>query len=326
MSGRRSWQQSTALGSAPPTCSKPPRVAPTATATNPDRARSPMGAVIEARGLSKSFGKFHALDNVSFSAAAGRIVGLIGPNGAGKTTALRAILGLTNYEGELKVLDLDPYTQRDRLMQEVCFIADVAVLPGWLRVQQAVDFVAGVHPRFRPELAEQFLGRTNIKRTSRVRELSKGMITQLHLALVMAIDAKLLVLDEPTIGLDIIYRKQFYESLLSDYFDHERTIVITTHQVEEVENLLTDVLFIDRGRIVLDSTMEQVAESFVQLTVNPDHVAAAREFKPFYEREVFGRTVMFFQNAAADALHKLGDARTPSVADLFVAKIKGAAA
>ena len=253
-------------------------------------------------------------------------MGLIGPNGAGKTTALRAILGLTNYEGELKVLDLDPYTQRDRLMQEVCFIADVAVLPGWLRVQQAVDFVAGVHPRFRPELAEQFLGRTTIKRTSRVRELSKGMITQLHLALVMAIDAKLLVLDEPTIGLDILYRKQFYESLLADYFDHERTIVITTHQVEEVENILTDVLFIDRGRIVLDSSMEDVAEQYVQLTVNPDHVAAAREFKPFYEREVFGRTVMFFQNGAADGLRKLGDARTPSVADLFVAKIKGAAA
>ena len=238
-----------------------------------------MSAVIEARGLSKTYGKFRALDNVSFSAAAGRIVGLIGPNGAGKTTALRAILGLTNYEGELKVLDLDPYTQRDRLMQEVCFIADVAVLPGWLRVQQAVDFVAGVHPRFRPELAEQFLGRTTIKRTSRVRELSKGMITQLHLALVMAIDAKLLVLDEPTIGLDILYRKQFYESLLADYFDHERTIVITTHQVEEVENILTDVLFIDRGHVVLDSSMEQVAERYLQLTVNPDHVAAAREIQ-----------------------------------------------
>jgi ABC-2 type transport system ATP-binding protein len=285
-----------------------------------------MGAVIEARGLSKTYGAFRALDNVSFSAAAGRIVGLIGPNGAGKTTALRAILGLTNYEGELKVLDLDPYTQRDRLMQEVCFIADVAVLPGWLRVHQAVDYVAGVHPRFRPEQAEQFLSRTTIKRTSRVRELSKGMITQLHLALVMAIDAKLLVLDEPTIGLDILYRKQFYESLLSEYFDHERTILITTHQVEEVENILTDVLFIDHGRIVLDSSMEEVAEKYLQLTVNPDRVAAAREFKPFYEREIFGRTVMFFQNAAGDGLRKLGDARTPSVADLFVAKIKGAAA
>jgi ABC-2 type transport system ATP-binding protein len=285
-----------------------------------------MGALIEARGLSKTYGKFRALDNVSFSAAAGRIVGLIGPNGAGKTTALRAILGLTNYDGALKVLDLDPYTQRDRLMQDVCFIADVAVLPGWLRVQQSIEYVAGVHPRFRPEQAEQFLSRTSIKRTSRVRELSKGMITQLHLALVMAIDARLLVLDEPTLGLDILYRKQFYESLLSEYFDHERTILITTHQVEEVENILTDVLFIDNGRIVLDSSMEEVAEKYLQLTVNPDRVAAAREFKPFYEREIFGRTVMFFQNAAGDGLRTLGDARTPSVADLFVAKIKGAAA
>ena len=283
-----------------------------------------MTAMIEMRGVSKSFKQTKALDNVSFTAQPGRIVGLIGPNGAGKTTALRAILGLTNYEGELKVLGLDPYSERDRLMQDVCFIADVAVLPGWLRVHQAVRFVAGVHPRFRPDRAEEFLSRTTIKRSSRVRELSKGMITQLHLALVMAIDARLLVLDEPTLGLDIIYRKQFYETLLSDYFDHERTILLTTHQVEEVENILTDLLFIDRGRIVLDSSMEDVAANFVQLTVNPDHVTAARELKPFYEREVFGRTVMFFQNATADALRRLGEARTPSVADLFVAKIKGA--
>ena len=285
-----------------------------------------MTAMIEMRGVSKSFKQTKALDNVSFTAQPGRIMGLIGPNGAGKTTALRAILGLTNYEGELKVLGLDPYRERDRLMQDVCFIADVAVLPGWLRVHQAVRFVAGVHPRFRPDRAEEFLSRTAIKRSSRVRELSKGMITQLHLALVMAIDARLLVLDEPTLGLDIIYRKQFYETLLSDYFDHERTILLTTHQVEEVENILTDLLFIDRGRIVLDSSMEDVAANFVQLTVNPDHVTAARELKPFYEREVFGRTVMFFQNATADVLRRLGEARTPSVADLFVAKIKGATA
>ena len=285
-----------------------------------------MTAMIEMRGVSKSFKQTKALDNVSFTAQPGRIMGLIGPNGAGKTTALRAILGLTNYEGELKVLGLDPYRERDRLMQDVCFIADVAVLPGWLRVHQAVRFVAGVHPRFRPDRAEEFLSRTTIKRSSRVRELSKGMITQLHLALVMAIDARLLVLDEPTLGLDIIYRKQFYETLLSDYFDHERTILLTTHQVEEVENILTDLLFIDRGRIVLDSSMEDVAANFVQLTVNPDHVTAARELKPFYEREVFGRTVMFFQNATADALRRLGEAHTPSVADLFVAKIKGAIA
>jgi ABC-2 type transport system ATP-binding protein len=285
-----------------------------------------MSATIEMRGVSKAYGQTKALDNVSFTAETGHIVGLIGPNGAGKTTALRAILGLTPCDGDLKVLGLDPYTQRDRLMQDVCFIADVAVLPAWLRVHQAVQFVAGVHPRFRRDRAEEFLSRTTIKRTSRVRELSKGMIVQLNLALVMAIDARLLVLDEPTLGLDILYRKQFYETLLSDYFDSERTILITTHQVEEVEHILTDLLFIDRGRIVLDSSMEQVAEKYVQLTVNPDSVAAAREHRPFYEREVFGRTVMYFHDVAGDGLRKLGEARTPSVADLFVAKIKGVAA
>lgn len=289
-----------------------------------------MAAVIEARGLSWRFksraGEVKALDNVSFSVQQGRIVGLIGPNGAGKTTALRAILGLGPYEGELKVLGLDPYTQRNELMKQVCFIADVAVLPGWLRVNQAVEFVAGVHPHFKADRALEFLRRTDIKLDSRVRELSKGMITQLHLALVMAIDAKLLVLDEPTLGLDILYRKQFYESLLGDYFDAERTILLTTHQVEEVENILTDLLFIDRGRVVLDATMEEVPEKYVQVTVNPDRIAEARQLKPFYEREVFGRTVMFFQGAAGDGLRRLGDARTPSVADLFVAKIKGAAA
>jgi ABC-2 type transport system ATP-binding protein len=285
-----------------------------------------MSATIEVRGVSKAYRQVKALDNVSFTAEQGHIVGLIGPNGAGKTTALRAILGLTSYEGDLKVLGLDPYAERDRLMQDVCFIADVAVLPGWLRVHQAVQFVTGVHPRFRPERAEEFLSRTTIKRGSRVRELSKGMIVQLNLALVMAIDARLLVLDEPTLGLDILYRKQFYETLLSDYFDSERTILITTHQVEEVEHILTDLLFIDRGRIVLNNSMEEVAEKYVQLTVNPDSVAAAREHRPFYEREVFGRTVMYFQDVAGEVLRKLGDTRTPSVADLFVATIKGAAA
>ncbi len=289
-----------------------------------------MAAVIEARGLSWRFksraGEVRALDNVDFNVQQGRIVGLIGPNGAGKTTALRAILGLGPYEGDLKVLGLDPYTQRDELMKQVCFIADVAVLPGWLRVNQAVEFVAGIHPHFRADRALQLLGKTDIKLGSRVRELSKGMITQLHLALVMAIDAKLLVLDEPTLGLDIIYRKQFYESLLGDYFDEERTILLTTHQVEEVENILTDLLFIDRGRVVLDTPMDEVPTKFVQVTVSPDRIAEARELKPFYEREVFGRTVMYFQSAASDGLRRLGDARTPSVADLFVAKIKGAAA
>jgi ABC-2 type transport system ATP-binding protein len=285
-----------------------------------------MSPTIEVRGVSKAYKQVKALDNVSFTAEPGHIVGLIGPNGAGKTTALRTILGLTPYEGELKVLGLDPYAERDRLMQDVCFIADVAVIPGWLRVNQAVEFVAGVHPRFRRERAEEFLSRTTIKRGSRVRELSKGMIVQLNLALVMAIDARLLVLDEPTLGLDILYRKTFYETLLSDYFDSERTILITTHQVEEVEHILTDLLFIDRGRIVLNHSMEEVAEKFVQLTVNPDSVAAAREHHPFYEREVFGRTVMYFHDVASEALRKLGEARTPSIADLFVAKIKGVAA
>jgi ABC-2 type transport system ATP-binding protein len=285
-----------------------------------------MTALIEARNLTRRYGQVCALDNVSFAAQAGRIVGLIGPNGAGKTTALRAILGLTHYEGELKVLGLDPYSQRDQLMQSVCFIADVAVLPGWLRVHQAVQFVQGVHPRFRPERARELLDRTQIRSTSRIRELSKGMITQLHLALVMAIDARLLVLDEPTLGLDIIYRKQFYENLVGDYLDEERTILLTTHQVEEVEHLLTDLLFIDRGRIVLDTTMDRVADEFVQLVVNPGSVAAARELKPFYEREVFGRTVMFFEKAGTTAFDGLGEPRTPSVADLFVAKIKSAAA
>ena len=289
-----------------------------------------MAAVIEARGLTWRFksraGEVKALDDVSFTIEQGRIVGLIGPNGAGKTTALRAILGLGPYEGHLEVLGLDPYSQRDELMKQVCFIADVAVLPGWLRVHQAVEFVAGVHPHFRPERAHELLGRTDIKRDSRVRELSKGMITQLHLALVMAIDAKLLVLDEPTLGLDILYRKQFYESLLGDYFDEGRTILVTTHQVEEVEHILTDLIFIDRGRLVLNMSMEDVAEKFVQVTVKPDRLAQARELKPFYEREVVGRTVMFFQNNAADSLRSLGDTRTPSVADLFVAKIKGVAA
>ena len=289
-----------------------------------------MAAVIEARGLTWRFksraGEVKALDDVSFTIEQGRIVGLIGPNGAGKTTALRAILGLGPYEGHLEVLGLDPYSQRDELMKQVCFIADVAVLPGWLRVHQAVEFVAGVHPHFRPERAHELLNRTDIKRDSRVRELSKGMITQLHLALVMAIDAKLLVLDEPTLGLDILYRKQFYESLLGDYFDEGRTILVTTHQVEEVEHILTDLIFIDRGRLVLNMSMEDVAEKFVQVTVKPDRLAQARELKPFYEREVVGRTVMFFQNNAADSLRSLGDTRTPSVADLFVAKIKGVAA
>jgi len=275
--------------------------------------------VIEARGLRKAFGATIALDGVDLRVDEGRILGLIGPNGAGKTTALNAILGLTPYEGELKVLGRDPWTERDQLMREVCFIADVAVLPRWLRVTQAVDYVAGVHPRFDRAKAEAFLARTDIKRTSRVRELSKGMVTQLHLALVMAIDARLLVLDEPTLGLDILYRKQFYDSLLSDYFDHGRTIVVTTHQVEEIQHVLTDLMFIQRGRIVLDCTMEAFEARYQEVLVAPEHLAAAQALRPIHERQLFGRGIFLFENADRAQLAALGDVRTPSIADVFVA-------
>jgi ABC-2 type transport system ATP-binding protein len=275
--------------------------------------------VIEARGLCKSFGKTIALDGVNLRIEAGRILGLIGPNGAGKSTALHAILGLIPYEGELKVLGRDPWNERDRLMRDVCFIADVAVLPRWLRVSQAIDYVAGVHPRFDRAKAEAFLTKTSIKRTSKVGELSKGMVTQLHLALVMAIDAKLLVLDEPTLGLDLLYRKQFYDSLLNEYFDGSRTIVVTTHQVEEVQHVLTDLMFIQRGRIVLDCTMNAFEARYQEVMVHPEHVAAARALKPIHERQVFGRSVLLFDGVNYQQLEELGEVRTPSIADLFVA-------
>jgi len=285
-----------------------------------------MTTIIEARGLTKRFGSTRALDGVNFSIEAGRIVGLIGPNGAGKTTALKSILGLTNYEGELKVLGRDPYSDRDAVMRDVCFIADVAVLPKWLRVWQALEYVQGVHPRFERARADEFLKKTDIKMTSRVRELSKGMVTQLHLALILAIDAKLLVLDEPTLGLDLLFRRQFYDTLLNDYFDKERTILLTTHQVEEIENLLTDVIFINHGRIALDSPVEGLAERYAQVNVSPDQTARARDMKPFYEREVFGRVAMFYEGRTPDELGSLGEVRTPSIADLFVAKMQGVAA
>jgi ABC-2 type transport system ATP-binding protein len=275
--------------------------------------------VIEARGLRKAFGATTALDGVSLRVEEGRILGLIGPNGAGKTTALNAILGLTPYQGELKVLGRDPWTERDQLMRDVCFIADVAVLPRWLRVAQALDYVAGVHPRFDRAKAEALLARTDIKRTSRVRELSKGMVTQLHLALVMAIDAQLLVLDEPTLGLDILYRKQFYDSLLNDYFDRTRTIVVTTHQVEEIQHVLTDLMFINRGRIVLDCTMEAFETRYLEVLVPPEHVAAAQALRPIHERQLFGRSILLFENADRPQLAALGEVRTPSIADVFVA-------
>lgn len=279
-------------------------------------------AVIDAQGLRKSYGNGQlALDGLSFRVGAGRIVGLMGPNGAGKTTALKAILGLTSFDGKLEVLGRDPRRERDELMKDVCFIADVAVLPKWLRVTNALDYVAGVHPRFDRARAEAVLAKTEIRQRSKIGELSKGMITQLHLALIMAIDARLLVLDEPTLGLDLLYRRSFYEALLNDYFDHERTILVTTHQVEEVENLLTDILLIDHGRIVLDAAVEDLPARFVQLVTTPAHRDAARSAGPIHEREIFGRYAFIYEGRDPSTLATLGELRTPSVADLFVAKM-----
>jgi ABC-2 type transport system ATP-binding protein len=283
-----------------------------------------MTTVIEARDLRKSYGPTRALDGVSFTVESGRIVGLIGPNGAGKTTALKAILGLTHVEGALRVLDRNPRIERDLLMRDVCFIADVAVLPKWLRVRQALEFVQGVHPRFDRQRAQEFLAKTDIRLESRVRELSKGMVTELHLALILAIDARLLVLDEPTLGLDLLYRRQFYDTLLNDYFDKERTILLTTHQVEEIEHLVTDVVFLKHGQVALASAVEDIPARYLQLTVSPSEAERARALKPFYEREVFGRVAMLFEGRGNAELSALGEVRTPSIADLFVAKMQAA--
>jgi ABC-2 type transport system ATP-binding protein len=283
-------------------------------------------ACIEARGLRKAYGATVAIDGIDLHVETGRILGLIGPNGAGKTTALSAILGLSSYEGELKVLGRNPWRDRDALMRDVCFIADVAVLPRWMRVSQALDYVAGVHPRFDRAKAEAFLAKTDIKHTSLVRALSKGMVTQLHLALIMAIDAKLLVLDEPTLGLDILYRKEFYDTLLNDYFDHSRTIVVTTHQVEEVQHILTDLMFINRGRIVLDCSMEAFEQRYAEVMVTPDQLAPARLLGPIHERQVFGRSILLFDGVDRKRLAELGEVRTPNIADLFVAVIGADAA
>ena len=285
-----------------------------------------MPALIEASDLTKKYGAHVALDRASFSVGDGRIVGLIGPNGAGKTSALRAILGLTAYEGQLRVLGREPFRDRTALMQDTSFIADVAVLPGWLRVDNAIDFVAGVHPRFRRDRATALLAKTGIAGTRRMRQLSKGMKTQVHLALTMAIDAKLLVLDEPTLGLDILARRAFYDALVNDYMDETRTILITTHQVEEVENLLTDVLFIDKGRIVLDSSLDDIAVRYTAIAVGADQMDAARAQKPFYERRLLGKTVLYYEHPDMAKLAGLGEFHTPSVSDLFVAKLSGAAA
>ncbi len=276
-------------------------------------------ACIEARGLRKAFGATTALDGVDLRVEEGRIVGLIGPNGAGKTTAVNAIVGLTPYDGELSVLGRNPWKERDRLMRDVCFISDVAVLPRWARVSHVLDYVAGVHPRFDRAKAEGFLAKTTIRCTSKVRELSKGMVTQLHLAVVMAIDAKLLVLDEPTLGLDLLFRKQFYDSLLNDYFDRGRTILVTTHQVEEIQNVLTDVMFIVRGRIIFNRSMEEVESRYAEVLVHPEQLAAARALKPMHERQAFGRSVLMFDGVDRQQLAALGDVRTPSIADLFIA-------
>jgi ABC-2 type transport system ATP-binding protein len=284
-----------------------------------------MSALIEARDLTKKYGAHVALDRINFSVAAGRIVGLIGPNGAGKTSALRAVLGLTAYEGQLQVLGREPFRERAALMRDACFIADVAVLPAWLRVDNAIDFVAGVHPRFRRDRAAALLAKTGITGRRRIRELSKGMKTQVHLALTMAIDARLLVLDEPTLGLDILARSAFYDALVNDYMDETRTILITTHQVEEVENLLTDVLFIDKGRIVLDASLDDIGTRYAAVAVAGDRLDAARAEKPFFERRMLGKVILYFERPDLEKLAGLGEIHTPSVADLFVAKLSGGA-
>ena len=282
-----------------------------------------MSAIITASNLSKKYGKQAALDGVTFTVEAGRIVGLIGPNGSGKTTTLKALLGLTQFDGELSVLGMDPRTQRDALMNEVCFIADVAILPKWLKVKDAIDFVEGVHPRFDRSKAEKYLAITKLDPRMKVKAMSKGMVVQLHLALVMAIDAKLLVLDEPTLGLDILYRKQFYQNLLEDYFDENKTIVITTHQIEEVEHILTDLMFIQDGKISLAATMDEVGERFTEVMVEPPFIAAANALQPMTQRTVFGKSIMLFDGVSREQLANFGELRTPSVADLFVATMKG---
>ena len=280
-----------------------------------------MSSLVSARNVSKSFGDLHAVDHVSFEIEKGRIMGLIGPNGAGKTTLLKALLGLTDCDGELSVLGLDPFRQRKKLMQNICFIADVAVLPRWIRVNQLLDFVAATHPNFSRERAEKLLTKTKIMSKSKVRQLSKGMVTQLHLAIIMAVDAKLLVLDEPTLGLDILFRKEFYNNLLSDYFDEERTILITTHQVEEIENLLTDIMFINDGKILLDASMDSLSDNYAQLLTSGENAARAKGLAPMFESEMFGKSVMLFEGVSREQLEGLGELSTPSVTDLFVAKI-----
>jgi len=285
-----------------------------------------MTSLVTARNVTKSYGKVRAVDNVSFEIQKGRITGLFGPNGAGKTTLLKALLGLTDCEGELSVLGLDPFRQRKELMKNICFIADVAVLPRWIKVTQLLDFVEATHPNYSRQRSEELLAKTKVRKDAKVRELSKGMVTQLHLSIIAAVDARLLVLDEPTLGLDIIFRKEFYSNLLNDYFDGERTILVTTHQVEEIENLMTDIMFINDGRLILDTKMDSLPEIYVELVTSGENADTARTLGPLFERDVFGKKVMTFENIDRDKLEGLGEMHTPSVADLFVAKVKGAAA
>ncbi len=283
-----------------------------------------MTSLVTARNVSKHFGDVRAVDDVSFDIEKGKILGLIGPNGAGKTTLLKAVLGLTDCDGELSVMGLDPFRQRKQLMQQICFIADVAVLPRWIKVSQLLDYVESVHSNFSRSRAEELLSSTKVKSGAKVKELSKGMVTQLHLAIIMSIDAKLLVLDEPTLGLDILFRKEFYANLLNDYFDEERTILVTTHQVEEIENLLTDIMFINDGRILLDSSMDALSETYVEVMASGENAQKARGLRPLAESEMFGKSVMLFEGVSREHLEGLGELRIPSVADLFVAKIKEA--
>jgi ABC-2 type transport system ATP-binding protein len=283
-----------------------------------------MTSLVTARNVSKHFGDVRAVDDVSFDIEKGKILGLIGPNGAGKTTLLKAVLGLTDCDGELSVMGLDPFRQRKRLMQQICFIADVAVLPRWIKVSQLLDYVESVHPNFSRSRAEELLSTTKVKAGAKVKELSKGMVTQLHLAIIMSIDAKLLVLDEPTLGLDILFRKEFYANLLTDYFDEERTILVTTHQVEEIENLLTDIMFINDGRILLDSSMDTLSDTYIEVLTSGENAQKARGLRPLAESEMFGKSVMLFEGVSREHLEGLGELRIPSVADLFVAKIKEA--
>jgi ABC-2 type transport system ATP-binding protein len=285
-----------------------------------------MTSLVTARNVTKSYGKVRAVDNVSFEIEKGRITGLFGPNGAGKTTLLKALLGLTDCDGELSVMGLDPFRQRKDLMKNICFIADVAVLPRWIKVSQLLDFVEATHPNYSRQRSEELLAKTKVRKDARVRELSKGMVTQLHLSIIAAVDARLLVLDEPTLGLDIIFRKEFYSNLLNDYFDGERTILVTTHQVEEIEHLMTDIMFINDGRLLLDASMDSIPGMFVELVTSGENAERARNFGPLFERDVFGKKVMTFENIDRDKLEGLGEMHTPSVADLFVAKVKGASA